>query len=293
MRVRKNCHSRDNCYPRDICHSREGGNLRIDSRLRGNDRGRSTLLITVVLLFLTSGCTSEFNLATQKEELYLYGTDREVNIGHKVSRAIEKRYNVVVGVEENERVNSILDRIVEVSDRKDIVYFIKILDKDIVNAVSLPGGYIYMFQGLMDKIESDDQLAGVIAHEVAHITAKHGIKRLQASYAALALQLASTQAGGQVAGGVNFALTSLFLGYSQKAELESDKLAVKYMKDAGFDPKGMTEFLEILMVERDKSKIREYTYWKTHPNIPRRIGYVNKEITGQLEFEDYIKIIGN
>src|SRR6185503_13609776 len=104
----------------------------------------------------------------------------------------------------------------------------------------------------MDKIKNDDQLAGVIAHEVGHITAKHGIKNLQNSYAALALQLASIPAGGEAAAGVNVALTSLFTSYSQKAELEADALGIKYMKKAGYNPEEMNTFLEIIQREDAK-----------------------------------------
>jgi predicted Zn-dependent protease len=249
-------------------------------------------VLSVLLVCYLAGCTSEYNLATQKQESYLYGNDKEVAIGAKVSQKIQEKYKVVDTVDENERAQKILDKIVSVSDRQDIVYSIRILEDEMINAVSLPGGYIFLFSGLMDKIKNDDQLAGVIAHEVGHITAKHGIKNLQNSYAALALQLASIPAGGEAAAGVNVALTSLFTSYSQKAELEADALGIKYMKKAGYNPEEMNTFLEIIQREDAKKPARNFSYWRTHPFIPQRMANINREIKGQLEFKDYIKLIG-
>lgn len=249
-----------------------------------------------------SGCVStEYNLATKNEEYYLYSTDREIALGQSASESMEKQVDLVDNVVMTEKVQRILSDIVAVCDRKELVYFIKVIDlkpkerkeygdDKIINAMSLPGGYIYMFKDLIEAAENDDEIAGVIAHEVGHVTARHGIKRLQASYGALILQLASTQANGNIAGGVGFALNSLFMEYSQQDEFESDRLAVKYLKLAGYNPEGMTSFLKKLKKEQDKSRTREFSYWRTHPHISQRIAVVNQEITGQLNFRDYMSL---
>lgn len=250
--------------------------------------------LSLLMMFFLIGCVTEYNLATGKEETLMYTTEKEVKIGEKVAAQIEKQYDVITDVDVNERVERILDKIVAVSDRRDLVYFIKVLDDDeLLNAASIPGGYVYLFSGLMEKIENDDQLAGVIAHEVGHITAKHGLKRLQASYGALLIQVLAVEAGGgRVASGVNLALTSLFTEHSQKAEFESDRLGVKYMQKAGYDPKEMIKFLEIIKKENAKEPIRRFSYWKTHPHVTKRIAVVNQEITGQMKYRDYLILIG-
>jgi len=248
-------------------------------------------ILSLVLLINCVGCTTEYNLATRKQETYIYGTEKEVAIGEKVAAKIEKKYDILIDVDQNERAERILDEIVEVSDRSDLVYFIKIIDEEGINAVSLPGGFIYLFEGLMENIENDDQLAGVIAHEVGHITAKHGIKKLQASYGALILQIATVTADAHMAGGVNLALITLFTEYSQKAEFEADELGIKYMKKAGYDPKEMIKFLEIMKKEDDKKPLRKQSYWFTHPHIPERIANSNRVIRGRLDFRDYIRLI--
>jgi len=244
-------------------------------------------------LIIIMGCTTEYNLATKQEESLFYSTEKEVKIGDAVAPKIEAQFTIVQDIDINQRVQGILDRIVAVSDRKDMVYFIKIFDDDPINAMSLPGGYVYVFTGLIDKTKSDDQLAGVIAHEVAHITAKHGVKRMQNAYTAMALQVAAITTDPKLARGANIALNSLFLEYSQQDEFEADRLAVKYMKKAGYNADGMAEFLQIMKDEKDKAPLREHSYWKTHPNLSQRISVVNQANTGQLEFRDYLNLTGH
>lgn len=249
-------------------------------------------LLSTLYLFFSAGCATEYNLATRQEETLLYGTEKEVRIGEAVSANVERQYKMNTDVDVNERVERILDRITAACDRKDIVYFIKVIEEDFLNAVSLPGGYIYVFKGVIDKADNDDQIAGVIAHEVGHITAKHSIKRLQSMYGALLLQIAAAQTSGDVAQGVGIALTSLFLEHSQQDEFMADRLGVKYLKKAGYDPKEMTRFLEKLREEQERGPLKKHSYWRTHPNLAARIAVVNQEITGQLEFRDYLNLMG-
>ncbi|OGX37248.1 MAG: hypothetical protein A3C36_07395 [Omnitrophica WOR_2 bacterium RIFCSPHIGHO2_02_FULL_52_10] len=242
-----------------------------------------------ILVFL--GCTTEYNLATKQEETLIYSTEKEVKIGDAVAPQIEAQFKILTDIDVNERVQRILDRIVAVCDRKDIVYVVKVFDDETLNAVSLPGGYVYVFRGILDKAQSDDQLAGVIAHEVGHITARHGVKRMQSAYAALALQVAATTAGGsQAAVAANLALTSLFLEYSQQAEFEADRLGVKYLKNAGYDPNAMAGFLEVMQAAKEKEPPNPFSYWKTHPNLTQRISVSNQEVSGKLEFKDYLNM---
>jgi len=258
-----------------------------------NDHQKFYLVFCASMIFAVMGCTTEYNLATQKQETLIYSSEREVKIGDKIAPKIEARYDIVTDVDVNERIERIFKRIVAVCDRKDLVYFIKIIDEDPINAVSLPGGYVYVFRGLIDKAQSDDQIAGVIAHEIGHITAKHGIKRMQNAYAAMAVQLAAMSSrGANVASGTNLALTSLFVEHTQKAEFEADRLSVKYLKKAGYNPAEMAEFLKIVKREKEKAPLRRYSYWRTHPNISQRISVVNQAVTGKLEFRDYLNLTG-
>ncbi len=257
-------------------------------------RRHGCLLVMLMSLLNLWGCSSEYNLATGREERLIYGTEKEVRIGDSVARQIERNYKINEDIDVNARVQKILESLIPVVDRKDVVYTIRVIDEDKINAVSLPGGYIYVFKGLMDKVENDDQLAGVIAHELGHITARHGIKRMQSAYGYTILQalaIASQDADAIV--GVNAVYTSVFFAYSRRDEFEADRLAVKYMKKAGYDAEEMITMLDILKKEQDRAPAQQINYFRTHPYLSERVGIVHKEITGALRFKDYLNLTGN
>lgn len=242
--------------------------------------------------FLISGCATEFNLATGREERLMYDTEREMKIGDSVSRQLEKNFELVTDRAMNDRAQRILNRLKPVSDRADMVYVIRILDNKEMNAVSLPGGYIYLFRGLMEKVPDDEELAAVIAHEMGHIDAKHGLKKLQASYGYTFLQaLAVASADADLARGVNAIYTVAFFAYSQEDEFEADHLAVKYMRRAGYDPAKAIGVLEKLEREDERRPLRRVAYLRTHPFIHQRIAAVKEEITGELDFDGYLDLM--
>jgi len=256
-------------------------------------KNKNFLILSLPLLIFLTGCATEYNLATGQQETLMYGTEKEVKIGDAVARQVESQFDVVGDVAINQRVEAIMDRISAVADRRDLVYTIRVLDDDAINAVSLPGGYVYLFKGLVDKVKSDDELAGVIAHEVGHITAKHALKRLQASYGFLLLQVAAMESGSSDAVyGVNVLYTTVFLAYSRQDEYEADRLAVKYTQKAGYDPAAMRNVLELLKEENAKH-LRPISYFRTHPYMNERIAALNKEIQGHMKFRDYLNLTGN
>jgi predicted Zn-dependent protease len=254
-----------------------------------------TRFFVKILLFFTlfiSGCATEYNLATKQEEWIYYSSDKEVKIGESIAKEIEKKNKFVDDPLVTRRVEDIGKRIVAVCDRKDIDYHFFVLDDDEeVNAVSLPGGFVYVNKGLIDKIANDDELAGVLAHEVAHIVARHSVKKLQAlmGYQFFRILLAQAPASGELGMSADVAFLQLLLGYSREDELLADQLAARYTKLAGFNPYGMITFLEKLR-EVDKYKMRPLAYAKTHPYIPDRIRIVKQELGEKISFEDYINI---
>jgi septum formation protein len=258
--------------------------------------------LMLLAMFTASGCggiTTNFNTATDSQETSVYSTDREQQMGAAVAQELEKEFKVVDDAALDQRVERITDRLVAVCDRKELVYITKVVEeKDLkggesmVNAVSLPGGYIYVFKGLLEYIKSDEQLAAVISHEIAHITARHSIKRLQASYGSLALIIAAMQANSQLAGGVAATLQTMFLAYSQEDEIQADNLGIKYMKAAGYDPQGMVAMLESLQVYDRKQPIRQKMYGRTHPYVHQRIASADRMIRGELSFRDYVRLTG-
>ncbi len=255
-------------------------------------------LVMAVSLYGCSGLSTNFNTATGSQETSLYSTEREQEIGASVARDLENEYNLVEDMAVNERVERITRKISAVCDRQELVYIAKVLEEKkptedpLVNAFALPGGYVYVFKGLLDRIKDDDQLAAVIAHEIGHVTARHSIKRLQASYGSMVALLAAMQVNSAVAGGVSAATMAMFFDYSQEDELQADALGLKYMKAAGYKPAGVVSMLEILQEYDRQQPPRPKLNARTHPFIHQRIAAVNREIHQELTFRDYVRMTG-
>jgi predicted Zn-dependent protease len=242
------------------------------------------------------GCVrSQFNLATQQQEYTMTSTDREVDIGRRIARRVEEEMTVVADEPLQQRVRAIGERIVAVCDRQELVYRFAVIEDEDVNAFSLPGGYVFVNDGLTEKTASDDELAAVIAHEVAHITARHAVKRYESSLGLQIMQLATIATRqGAAARGVGVAAQAAQLAYARQDELEADRLGVKYMKAAGFDPRAMLTFLEkIHDVHRDQSHylprgvVRPH-YALTHPYVPDRVRAVKEALFGVADYIDYL-----
>ncbi|MFH1888788.1 MAG: Maf and M48 domain-containing protein [Candidatus Omnitrophota bacterium] len=248
--------------------------------------------VMILACFSLFGCSTEYNIATGQEEIFYYSTDREVSIGQSVARQVEKEYKLEPDPLVEERVEDIGKKIVDVCDRKDIDYTFKVIEDDEVNAFSLPGGYIYVTKSLVDKVTKDDELACVLAHEVAHVVARHSIKKLQAimGYSILRLLTAPIPQTAGAGDGADLAFVSIMTGYAREDELLADQLASRYAKLAGYDPRAMITFLQKLEELDRRKPPREYSYFKTHPYVPDRIRIVKQELGEGIDFTDYINI---
>lgn len=254
---------------------------------------RSALWLTALLL---AGCVrSQFNLATRQEEYTITSTEKEVETGRKIARRVEEELALAADEPMQERVRSIGERIVAVCDRRELVYHFAAVHDDPVNAFSLPGGWVFVNDGLIQKTANDDELAGVIAHEVAHIAARHAVKRFETGLGIQIAQLATLAARQSDAlRGVSVAAQAAQLAYARQDELEADQLGVKYMKLAGFDPQGMLAFLEKLQaLDRYKTRylprgIVRPQYALTHPFVPDRLRAVKEALFGVADYLDYL-----
>ncbi|MFB3919237.1 MAG: Maf family nucleotide pyrophosphatase [Candidatus Velamenicoccus archaeovorus] len=263
------------------------------ARLRVMLKKFGVSLLLVLCGFAVNGCSTEYNLATHKEDTMMYSTEREVAIGDSLAAQVEKNYTVVQDPQMNERLDRVGAKVAQASDRHDLTYRFRIIedpkDKDLVNAVSLPGGYIYIFKNLMTVADTDDELAAVVAHEVAHIVARHSIKRLQAiwGYNILTI-LAGATKNAEAAQGVQMAYAFLLSGYSQEDELTADGMGAIYAKRAGYNPQGMIKFLDKLRKRQKKEPPQALSYFKTHPGYGRRIRATKEALGENIDFDDFI-----
>lgn len=243
--------------------------------------------------FLQACITSEYNVGTGKQDIYLYSTEREITMGCKIAKQITQEFRISNNPYDIERVNAIGQKIAKVCDRGELNYYFYIIDTDkegegSVNAFCIPGGYIYIFKGLLDML-NDDELAFVLAHETGHIVSRHHIKQLQAAmgYNLVMAASAGAKADPEFTSGLSFALAQILTAYSREDEFKADELAIKYCKSAGFNPQAGLEVLEKLY-EEDKKNIRTISYFRTHPYPAQRIRNIREALHVPLEPEDYI-----
>lgn len=215
----------------------------------------------------------------------LYSTKDEVRMGREAAKEIDRKYNADTTSPDAVRVKRIGERLVLHSDqRPGVPYTFKVLDMKEVNAVSLPGGPVYVFRGLMDLAgDDDDALACVIGHEIGHINGRHITKSITKQTQIGALLTVLLQGRGGVASDVaNLGFEVLNFKFSRDDENEADSRGISYSYKAGFDPRGMTRFFEKLQA-MEKRTGSSPEFLRDHPVTAKRIERVNK----MIEMQEY------
>lgn len=254
--------------PRSTVHSRQKRHFSFYCGLR-----------TIVCgLYFLSGCATVYNPATGREEVILIDSAEEVQIGRSMSENIIKREIAPLRHPAKQLMaNRVGQRIARSSDRTDIVYHFMVLDHPDLNAFALPGGYIYVYSGLLDRVD-ETMLAAILAHEIGHVAAKHSVKKMQSALGAnvlIGIVAAGFGAKDQaladtIAGLSGTVYDLLSRGYSREDELFADKLAVIYLRRAGYDPGAMVRVLELLDREKGPGG-RVFEVLSTHPRMSERI----------------------
>ncbi len=237
------------------------------------------------LLGCAAGCASlgTYNPATGRNELILISTPAEVSMGQDIHAQLKQEFQLSQDAGKVARLNRIGQRVAQVSDRQDYQYHFYLIEKDELNAFTVPGGSIYMFTGLMDRLNSDDEIGAVLAHEAGHCAARHTIKKFQAGmgYNIIGNLLLSrvqleNQAKQLIAQSSGALMQLVFSAYGRSDEFEADKLGVKYMHLAGYDLQAIIKTFELL---DQKSKGADVPLiLRSHPYIKDRITRVREEI---------------
>ena len=248
------------------------------------------IFLLAILLFFTGCVTTEYNATTHKRDFYFYSIEKEVAMGENISRQVASQFTLSRNSEYIKRVDRVGSKIAGVCDRKELKYYFYVIDKDEMNAFCIPGGHVYIFKGLLEKLENDDELAFVLAHEVGHGVSRHSIKKLQAAMGynlALLATLPARKSSGFY-NGASFAIAQIMSAYSREDEYMADELAVKYTKRAGFVPEAGIDVLEKLYSHNKKEPMRPRSYFRTHPYLPQRIKHIKETLGLPLTISDYI-----
>jgi len=226
--------------------------------------------------------------------MHFVGTEDELVIGRRMAHHIERRFKLDTDLMVKSRVRAIGHAIAKVSDRKDIPYTFKVIKHKDVNAFTTPGGQVYIFRGLIDKTKSDAELASVIAHEVGHVAARHAAKKMELDmgYNLLMGLAFSKSRKPDIERYIGMGFNVISLGYTREDEKFADKLGVKYLMRAGYDPYGMVRFMEtMLKMEKEKGGSSPHIL-RSHPHMSERIGAAKKEIAYQMMLKERERVFG-
>jgi predicted Zn-dependent protease len=216
--------------------------------------------------------------------LDFYSREREIALGRQLAQQVESSARLITDPGITEYVNRIGQNLVRHSDAK-VPFTIKVLDTDEVNAFALPGGFFFVNSGLILAADSEAELAGVMAHEIAHVCARHATKNLTRSQIWNVVSVPLIFAGGPAAYMVyeaaSLAVPFSFLKFSRDAEREADLLGLEYEYSAGYDPHAFVEFFEKLNVEKKQPNLIAKAF-TTHPMNADRIEAAQQEIRKYL-----------
>ena len=221
----------------------------------------------VLLVAALAGCAT--NPVSGKRELSLVSTAQEAQIGREGYAAVLEEYGVYDDPKLQAYVDSVGQRLGKVSHLPNEPWKFTLLDDASVNAFAMPGGYIYITRGILAHLNSEAQLAGVLGHEIGHVTARHSAARLtQQQLAGLGLGLAGLFSEGfaRYSQAAQTALGLMFLKYSRDDENQADELGVQYATAAGYDSREIPSTYAMLKRVSDQGGQRLPTFLATHPD---------------------------
>ncbi len=215
-----------------------------------------------------------------------YSLEKEIALGKQLAQEVERQAKIIDDPIIAEYVNRVGQNLVRNSDAK-VPFTIKVLDSEEVNAFALPGGFFFVNSGLMLKSESEAELAGVMAHEIAHVAARHGTKQATKgeliNIASIPLIFMGGWTGYAIRQGAGLAIPLGFLKFSQSMEAEADYLGLQYLYKSGYDPTAFVDFFEKIQTLEKKKPGTLSKVFSSHPPTDNRIKSAQNEINKILE----------
>lgn len=238
-----------------------------------------TSILAVCLLLLSCATTGPGG----RQSLVLIPTSQELTIGQGMADEVAKTEKRLPDEQWQAYVNEVGQKIVKVCDRQDIEYHFTVIESDQINAFAAPGGYVYFYTGLLRIMNNEAEMSAVMAHEISHVVARHGVKRLQATLGvALATKLVLGDNSNEViTAAINVGMGLLSAGYSRDNEREADKFGIYYMEKAGYDPNAAVSMFDHLASAGGSGSANVFEKLAaSHPETTERINNAKAEIAG-------------
>lgn len=225
-----------------------------------------------------------------KGSINFYSLEKEVALGRQLAMEVDRESKLITDPVMNEFVNRVVQNIVLHSDAK-VPFTVKIVDAEDVNAFALPGGFLYVNRGLLEAADNEAEVAGVLSHEIAHVTARHGVEQASKgtlmNYASIPLIFLGGIGGYAIQQAAGLVLPLTFLKFSRGAEKEADRLGAQYMWAAGYDPQALSSFFEKLKAKDKKKPGTLSKLFSSHPYTGDRITEVQKLVSRFPERNEY------
>lgn len=254
-------------------------------------RTNRLFFVLLAFVFFAAGCS--VNPATGRRQFDMLSTEEEVALGSEAMPELVKEYGgEVESAALRDYVTGVglkMTKFTE-ADGPDLPWEFTVLDSDVINAFALPGGKVFISRGLMDRFTNEAQLAGVLGHEIGHVTAQHIDERIsQAMGIEVLAQVAGAAAGDQSVWAqavpviVGLGGQGYLLKFGRDQERESDILGMRYMVKAGYDPHGMYEVMEIL-AEASEGSGGPPEFLSTHPHPETRLATIKELLAGEYAY---------
>lgn len=213
------------------------------------------LIILLLFAFQASLAGCAVNPATGNPELVMMSEEDELSLGRELNKRILSQVSAVEDKSLQNYVQAVGDRVAAASHRSDLYYRFTVLDRPEINAFALPGGYIYIFRGLLAYLNSEAELAAVLGHEIGHVTARHAVRQHRNQLLAQILATAvAIEAGGQAADLSQLLGAAIIHGYGRGLELEADRFGAEYLAESGYDHEAMLKVISVLKHQEEYEK---------------------------------------
>jgi len=239
---------------------------------------RIKILMVIPVLLLLFACATTG--PGGKKDLIFISDSQEISLGSEFDKQVRAESKISDNEDWQNYFNEIGQKIVAVSDRADLDYHFTVIESDDINAFATPGGYIYIYTGMLKLMESEAELAAVTAHEISHVVARHSVKRLQQALGiSVVWQLVSGESDNKtLETAVGLGLSVALSGYSRSNEREADRFGIHYMAEAGYNPKGAVDMFERLASVSAGQRNFFENMFATHPETQERIDNAHKQL---------------